>query len=118
MCSQCSCGFMGRTVLEVDLLFSAICRFNANMRLLYADQIRRGWQAGPLMHYSLVFQPERLGRMNKNKSAVCLFAVAMFVVMTASAAAQAPVFSAESGRRAEALVKQMTLDEKVGQLNQ
>ena len=52
--------------------------------------------------------------LNKNKFAVGLF---LFVI-TASAVAQAPLYGAESGRRAQALLKQMTLDEKVGQLNQ
>ena len=52
--------------------------------------------------------------LNKNKSAACLF----LLVITAGAVAQAPPFSPESARRAQALLKQMTLDEKVGQLNQ
>ena len=52
--------------------------------------------------------------LNKSKSALGLFLLVISVV----AAAQAPLFNPESARRAQALLKQMTLDEKVGQLNQ
>ncbi len=50
----------------------------------------------------------------KNKFVLSIF----LLVAAAGAVAQAPLYSAESGRRAQALLKQMTLDEKVGQLNQ
>ena len=53
----------------------------------------------------------------KNRSAIFVLAAAL-LAMAAGAAAQAPIFSPESQQRAEALLKQMTLDEKVGQLNQ
>ena len=53
----------------------------------------------------------------KNHSAVFVFAAAL-LAMSAGAFAQTPVFSPESQQRAEALLKQMNLDEKVGQLNQ
>jgi beta-glucosidase len=56
--------------------------------------------------------------LNKNKYALFLFAVAALLGVAVRAAAQAPLFSPESGRRADALLKQMTLDEKVGQMNQ
>ena len=51
----------------------------------------------------------------KKNSAVFIFGAAL--AMAANAAAQAP-FSPESEQRAQALLKQLTLDEKVGQLNQ
>jgi beta-glucosidase len=55
----------------------------------------------------------------KNNSEFWLFVfVAAIFALRASAAAQAPLFSPESAYRAEVLLKQMTLDEKVGQLNQ
>ena len=54
----------------------------------------------------------------KKKCALSLFALATLLAVTARGVAQAPPFSPESERRAEALLKQMTLDEKVGQLNQ
>lgn len=54
----------------------------------------------------------------KKKCAVSLFALATLLAVTARGVAQAPPFSPESERRAEALLKQMNLDEKVGQLNQ
>ncbi len=49
-----------------------------------------------------------------------LFAIAAAALLAVGvhSAAQGPIFSPESGRRAEVLLKQMTLDEKVGQLNQ
>ena len=46
------------------------------------------------------------------------FRIAALLAGAASVVAQAPPFSPESERRAEALLKQMNLDEKVGQLNQ
>src|SRR5215468_9282688 len=57
--------------------------------------------------------------LRKNKSVLFVFAMLVVLYVTASyAAAQAPVVSTESEQRAQALLKQMTLDEKVGQLNQ
>ena len=56
--------------------------------------------------------------MFKNKSSSCVLAAAVLLQLAASCSAQAPLFSAESERRAQALLKQMTLDEKVGQMNQ
>ena len=53
----------------------------------------------------------------KMSSAACTLAAALFA-MTVHAAAQATVFSPESEQRAEALLKQMTIEEKVGQMNQ
>jgi beta-glucosidase len=53
----------------------------------------------------------------KNRSAIFVFAAAL-IATAAGARAQAPVFSPESQNRAESLLKQMNLDEKVGQLNQ
>ena len=53
-----------------------------------------------------------------SKTKVALFVFAITGLLALNAAAQTPLFSAESGQRAEALLKQMTLDEKVGQLNQ
>jgi beta-glucosidase len=47
---------------------------------------------------------------------LCLLGVAG--VLTIAAPAQRALISPENGQRAEALLKQMTLDEKVGQLNQ
>jgi beta-glucosidase len=53
----------------------------------------------------------------KNRLFIFAFAAAL-LAMAAGASAQTPVFSPESQQRAEALLKQMNLDEKVGQLNQ
>ena len=48
-----------------------------------------------------------------------LIPVLVFVINFAiPAAAQSPLFSPAAGQRAEALLKQMTIEEKVGQLNQ
>ncbi len=55
---------------------------------------------------------------DKKLSAVSPFALAALLAGAASAVAQAPPFSPESQHRAEALLKQMNIDEKVGQLNQ
>src|SRR4051794_40419902 len=51
----------------------------------------------------------------KSRSAVFVLTISL---LAAGAASQTPPFSPESQNRAEALLKQMTLDEKVGQLNQ
>jgi beta-glucosidase len=55
---------------------------------------------------------------NMRRSVLFAIAAAALLAAAGQVAAQGPIFSAESGRRAEALLKQMTLDEKVGQLNQ
>ena len=44
--------------------------------------------------------------------------VSLSAILSTSAGAQSGPFSAEAKQKAEALLKQMTLDEKVGQLNQ
>jgi beta-glucosidase len=54
--------------------------------------------------------------MLKRYSAIALFGVAFFGVVTTGA--QTSPFSAEAKQKAESLLKQMTLDEKVGQLNE
>ncbi len=54
----------------------------------------------------------------KGNVCVCLMGAAVLIAAGGQLMAQDPPFSPESGRRAEALLKQMTLDEKVGQLNQ
>ena len=54
----------------------------------------------------------------KIQSALFVFATAALITLGPGAAGQAPLFSPESQQRAEALLKQMNLDEKVGQLNQ
>jgi beta-glucosidase len=53
----------------------------------------------------------------KKYSALFMFTAAL-LFMAANAAAQAPPFSPGSEQRAQTLLKQMNLDEKVGQLNQ
>jgi beta-glucosidase len=55
---------------------------------------------------------------SKKKSAFFVFVVTGMLAAAVSTPAQGPIFSAESGQRAQALLKQMTLDEKVGQLTQ
>ncbi len=55
---------------------------------------------------------------NKAHSVRRVWMGAALLALAAGCAAQAPVFSAQSEERAQALLKQMTLDEKVGQLNQ
>ena len=55
--------------------------------------------------------------LSKTKSAFLVFTVTV-LAMGVNTTAQAPLFSADSAQRAQALLKQMTLDEKVGQLNQ
>jgi beta-glucosidase len=54
--------------------------------------------------------------MSKRYSAIALLAVAFSGVIAAGA--QTSPFSAEAKQKAESLLKQMTLDEKVGQLNE
>src|ERR1700722_20418416 len=54
--------------------------------------------------------------MLKRYSAIALFGVAFSGVIAAGA--QTSPFSAEAKQKAESLLKQMTLDEKVGQLNE
>jgi beta-glucosidase len=54
--------------------------------------------------------------MFKRYSAIALFGVALSGVVAAGA--QTSPFSAEAKKKAESLLKQMTLDEKVGQLNE
>ena len=56
--------------------------------------------------------------LNENESPVSLFALLVLFAIAATAPAQNPPFSPESERKAEALLKQMNLDEKVGQMNQ
>src|SRR5258708_2409387 len=71
------------------------------------------------MHYAHWFPTVRPVPMSyKKTSAVSLIALAAMLASAWGAVAQAPPFSPESERRAEALLKQMNLDEKVGQLNQ
>jgi beta-glucosidase len=53
----------------------------------------------------------------KRFSSFTLF-FSLAVAFLASADAQSSPFSAEAKQKAEALLKQMTLDEKIGQLNQ
>jgi beta-glucosidase len=55
--------------------------------------------------------------MHVKKTSTLLFAATLLWV-AADAAAQAPLFSAETEQRAQTLLKQLSLDEKVGQLNQ
>lgn len=55
---------------------------------------------------------------SKNRTALLRFAIGALLVITVGATAQNPPLSLESQRRAEGLLKQMTLEEKVGQLNQ
>jgi beta-glucosidase len=54
----------------------------------------------------------------KNISASIVLCGAISALVNSSALAQPGPFSAEARQKAEALLKQMTLDEKVGQLNQ
>lgn len=54
----------------------------------------------------------------KSKSALVLMFAFTTVLIAASAAAQSSPFSPEAEQRAQALLKQMTVEEKVGQLNQ
>src|ERR1700676_263095 len=56
--------------------------------------------------------------LKKTQSAVLLFATVALLAMAARTAAQTTVISPESERRAESLLKQMTIDEKIGQMNQ
>jgi beta-glucosidase len=56
--------------------------------------------------------------LSKTNSVSLVFSITTLLAMSVNAGAQAPIFSAASEQRAQALVKQMTLDEKVGQLNQ
>lgn len=56
--------------------------------------------------------------LNKKGPALFLLSALAWLTLGMHAAAQAPLISPESARRAEALLKQMTIDEKVGQLNQ
>jgi len=55
--------------------------------------------------------------MHVKKTSTLLFAAALLWA-AADAAAQAPLFSPETEQRAQALLKQLSLEEKVGQLNQ
>src|SRR3954470_2427968 len=61
--------------------------------------------------------PLRNAMLVKKLSALFVVAAALLAT-SAGTRAQVPVFSSESQNRAEALLKQMNLDEKVGQLNQ
>jgi beta-glucosidase len=54
----------------------------------------------------------------KRLSVFGLLCISLSTVIGASARAQSSTFSAEAKQKAEALLKQMTLEEKVGQLNQ
>ena len=56
--------------------------------------------------------------MFHKKSARFVFATAALLSIAAIAVAQKPLYSPESEGRAQELLRQMTLDEKVGQLNQ
>jgi beta-glucosidase len=51
-------------------------------------------------------------------SLFALLCLSLLVVISPSAGAQSRLFSAEAKQKAQALLKQMTLDEKIGQLNQ
>jgi beta-glucosidase len=55
--------------------------------------------------------------MNRCSGFVLLFGM-LANFAAASASAQDPLFSNEAKQKAEALLKQMTLDEKIGQLNE
>jgi beta-glucosidase len=54
----------------------------------------------------------------KRLSAFALLCVSLSAITGPSAGAQARPFSTEAKQKAEALLKQMTVDEEVGQLNQ
>lgn len=56
--------------------------------------------------------------MRKYRLSALPFVCSTLLLIAAATAAQTPPFSEASQRRAQALIKQMTLDEKVGQLNQ
>ena len=57
--------------------------------------------------------------MNLNRFSICSLILASIATVTIpSVAAQDRLFSNEAKQKAEALLKQMTLDEKVGQLNE
>src|SRR5215472_1740636 len=58
---------------------------------------------------------QKLTHLKKN--ALFVFAAALLAI-AANAAAQAPLYSPQSEQRAQTLLKQLTLDEKVGQLTQ
>jgi len=53
-----------------------------------------------------------------NRSRLSSFLISTLLSIALGSAAQTPPFSPQSQQRADALIKQMTLDEKVGQLNQ
>ena len=55
--------------------------------------------------------------MKRCSGFVLLFGM-LAIFAPASASAQDPLFSNEAKQKAEALLKQMTLDEKIGQLNE
>jgi beta-glucosidase len=55
--------------------------------------------------------------VNRCSGFVLLFGM-LAIFAAASASAQDPLFSNEAKQKAEALLKQMTLDEKIGQLNE
>ena len=57
--------------------------------------------------------------MNLNRFSICSLILASIATVTIpSVAAQDRLFSNEAKQKAEALLKQMTLDEKIGQLNE
>src|SRR5579871_2206621 len=74
----------------------------------------RGWSHGLSSSVSICEANMHV----KGNVCVCLMGAAALIAAGGQLMAQDPPFSPESGRRAEALLKQMTLDEKVGQLNQ
>ncbi len=56
--------------------------------------------------------------MKKKTLTLSLFHAALGLAVTVTASGQSALISSENAHRAEVLLKQMTLDEKVGQLNQ
>lgn len=60
----------------------------------------------------------RMGTMRIARTSVLLLAGAFVMVSAVSAEAQIALFSREAREKAEGLLKQMTVDEKVGQLNE
>src|SRR5579863_8971054 len=70
------------------------------------------------MLYSSWFPRARLFEMSMKTHNQILFSAFILAAASANTVAEPPIVSQESTRRAEALLKQMTLDEKVGQLNQ
>ncbi len=56
--------------------------------------------------------------LNRKTVTLCLLAAVVLLTLTANLAAQTSLISQDSAHRAEALLKQMTVDEKVGQMTQ